>query len=112
MPGEPSWPGWTSSHRYRPTAHHEDPRSPRSSRRGLVYGATDDFSYNLAENGVHVHDLQATILQLLGVEHERLTYFHQGRYRLTDVHGKVVAPPLAGVLEQPGWRTRRWRRRT
>ena len=63
---------------------------------GLVYGATDDFSYNLAENGVHVHDLQATMLQLLGVDHERLTYFHQGRrFRLTDVHGKVVTPLLA-----------------
>jgi uncharacterized protein (DUF1501 family) len=63
---------------------------------GLVYGATDDFSYNLTENGVHVHDLQATMLQLLGVDHERLTYFHQGRrFRLTDVHGKVVTPLLA-----------------
>jgi hypothetical protein len=63
---------------------------------GLVYGSTDDFSYNLAENGVHVYDLQATMLRLLGVDHERLTYFYQGRrFRLTDVHGKVVTPLLA-----------------
>jgi hypothetical protein len=63
---------------------------------GLVYGSTDDFSYNLAENGVHVHDLHATMLQLLGVDHERLTYFYQGRrFRLTDVHGTVVTPLLA-----------------
>jgi hypothetical protein len=63
---------------------------------GLVYGATDDFSYNVVENGVHVHDFQATLLALLGVDHERLTYFHQGRrFRLTDVHGKVVKALLA-----------------
>ena len=60
-------------------------------RPGLVYGRTDDFGYNVAENGVHVHDLQATILHTLGVDHERLTFKHQGRrYRLTDVHGAVV----------------------
>lgn len=58
---------------------------------GLTYGATDDLGYNIVENPVHVHDLQATILHLLGVDHERLTYKHQGRrYRLTDVHGHVV----------------------
>jgi uncharacterized protein (DUF1501 family) len=58
---------------------------------GLTYGATDEFGYNVVEDGVHVHDLQATILHLLGIDHERLTYKHQGRYyRLTDVHGKVV----------------------
>ena len=61
---------------------------------GLRYGMTDDFCYNLVDKerfGVHVHDLNATILHLLGFDHERLTYFHQGRhYRLTDVHGKVV----------------------
>jgi hypothetical protein len=57
---------------------------------GTVYGATDEFGYNVAENGVHVHDLHATMLHLLGVDHERLTYFFQGRrFRLTDVHGKV-----------------------
>jgi hypothetical protein len=63
---------------------------------GVTYGATDDFGYNVTENPVHVHDLQATILHLMGVEHERLTYFYQGRhYRLTDVHGHVVKPILA-----------------
>ncbi|MEL7161206.1 MAG: DUF1501 domain-containing protein [Bacteroidota bacterium] len=63
---------------------------------GLVYGKTDDFSYNIAENGVHVHDLQATMLHLLGVNHEKFTFKHQGRrYRLTDVHGHVVKDLLA-----------------
>jgi hypothetical protein len=63
---------------------------------GLTYGATDDFSYNVTENPVHVHDFQATLLHLLGIDHERLTYFHQGRrFRLTDVHGKVVQALLA-----------------
>jgi hypothetical protein len=60
-------------------------------RPGTVYGKTDDFSYNIAENPVHVHDLQATVLHTLGIDHERLVYKHQGRrYRLTDVHGHVV----------------------
>ncbi len=63
---------------------------------GTVFGKTDDFSYNIAENGVHVHDFQATMLHLLGVDHERLTFKHQGRrYRLTDVHGKVVNDIIA-----------------
>jgi uncharacterized protein (DUF1501 family) len=63
---------------------------------GLVHGATDEFSYNVTEGGVHVHDFQATILHLLGVDHERLTYLHQGRrFRLTDVHGEVVRALLA-----------------
>ena len=63
---------------------------------GLVYGATDDFSYNVAEDGVHVHDFHATLLHLLGIDHERLTYLYQGRrFRLTDVHGKVVKALLA-----------------
>ncbi len=58
---------------------------------GFSYGASDDYSYNIAENGVHVHDFHATILHLLGIDHERLTYKYQGRYfRLTDVHGHVV----------------------
>jgi hypothetical protein len=62
---------------------------------GLVYGATDDFSYNITEGAVHVHDFHATLLHLLGIDHERLTYFYQGRrFRLTDVHGKVVTPLL------------------
>src|SRR6516225_6471307 len=58
---------------------------------GLTYGATDDFGYNVVKDGVHIHDLQATILHLLGIDHKRLTFKFQGRhYRLTDVHGKVV----------------------
>ncbi len=58
---------------------------------GTTYGATDDYGYNVAENGVHVHDVQATILNRLGIDHERLTYKFQGRYyRLTDVHGSLV----------------------
>jgi hypothetical protein len=58
---------------------------------GIRYGRTDEFSFNIAENPVHVHDLQATILHTLGIDHERLTYRFQGRqYRLTDVHGEVV----------------------
>lgn len=58
---------------------------------GMTYGATDDFSYNIVENPVHVHDLHATMLHLMGVDHERLTYRYQGRnFRLTDVHGELV----------------------
>jgi len=58
---------------------------------GIVYGETDEFSYNIVENPVHVHDLNATILHCLGIDHERLTYRFQGRdFRLTDVHGRVV----------------------
>ncbi len=58
---------------------------------GRTYGETDDFSYNIVENPVDVHDLHATSLHLLGVDHLRLTYKFQGRhYRLTDVHGRVV----------------------
>jgi hypothetical protein len=60
-------------------------------KRGFTYGATDDFSYNITENPVHVHDLHATMMQQLGIDHEKLTYKFQGRYyRLTDVHGHVV----------------------
>ncbi|MEZ5038895.1 MAG: DUF1501 domain-containing protein [Saprospiraceae bacterium] len=63
---------------------------------GLVYGKTDDFSYNIAADPVHVHDFQATLLHLLGIDHEKLTFKHQGRrYRLTDVHGQVVKDLLA-----------------
>jgi hypothetical protein len=63
---------------------------------GVTHGKTDDFSYNVVENGVHVHDLQATILHLLGIDHKRLTFKFQGRhYRLTDVHGDVVKDVLA-----------------
>ena len=63
---------------------------------GTVYGSTDDFGYNVAEDGVHVHDLHATMLHLLGIDHERLTHFFQGRrFRLTDVHGRIVKGLLA-----------------
>lgn len=63
---------------------------------GLVYGETDDFSYNITKGGIHVHDFHATMLRLLGVDHERLTYFMQGRrFRLTDVHGKVLKELIA-----------------
>jgi hypothetical protein len=58
---------------------------------GITHGQTDPFGYSVAADGVHVHDFHATILALLGIDHERLTYKHQGRYyRLTDVFGKVV----------------------
>jgi hypothetical protein len=60
-------------------------------KRGMVYGASDELGYNVAEKPVHVHDLHATILHLMGLDHERLTYRYSGRdFRLTDVHGKVV----------------------
>ncbi|MFY0689354.1 MAG: DUF1501 domain-containing protein [Cyclobacteriaceae bacterium] len=63
---------------------------------GVSYGATDEFGYNVTENGVHVHDFQATLMHLLGVDHEKLTYKYQGRrFRLTDVHGHVVKDILA-----------------
>jgi len=63
---------------------------------GLVYGATDDFCFNVVQNPVHVHDLNATILNRLGFDHTRLTYRFQGRdFRLTDVHGELVKGILA-----------------
>ncbi|AEL25912.1 DUF1501 domain-containing protein [Cyclobacterium marinum] len=65
-------------------------------KKGMVYGETDEFSYNVAKNPVHVHDFQATLLHLLGIDHEKLTFKHQGRrFRLTDVHGHVVNELLA-----------------
>ncbi|MBN8601766.1 MAG: DUF1501 domain-containing protein [Planctomycetes bacterium] len=63
---------------------------------GTVFGETCEFGYNIAADGIHIHDLQATMMHLLGIDHERLTYKFQGRrYRLTDVHGKVVNGLLA-----------------
>ena len=63
---------------------------------GTVYGETDEFGYNIARDPVHVHDFHATLMHLLGIEHERLTYKFQGRhFRLTDVHGKLVQGILA-----------------
>ena len=65
-------------------------------RSGVTYGATDELGFHITDKPVHVHDLQATILHLLGLDHERLTFTHQGRqFRLTDVHGKVVHDILA-----------------
>ena len=63
---------------------------------GVTHGTTDDYSYNLAEDPVSVHDLHATILHLMGVDHRKLTFKYQGRhFRLTDVHGEAVKPLLA-----------------
>jgi hypothetical protein len=65
-------------------------------RGGLAHGATDDFGFRAVEDKVHIHDLHATVLHLLGLDHERLTYRHAGRdYRLTDVHGHVVQKIIA-----------------
>jgi hypothetical protein len=65
-------------------------------RPGISYGETDDYSYNVVKDPVHIHDLNATILHLLGIDHTRLTYRFQGRdFRLTDVHGEVVRGLLA-----------------
>jgi hypothetical protein len=66
------------------------------TRPGTNHGETDDFSYNIVKDGVHIHDLNATILRCLGIDHKKLTYFFQGRdFRLTDVHGEVVDALLA-----------------
>jgi hypothetical protein len=63
---------------------------------GLTYGATDEFAFNAVDRPVHVHDFQATVLHLLGIDHTRFTYKFQGRnFRLTDVHGHVVKGILA-----------------
>tara|TARA_R110002096_G_scaffold242836_10_gene434711 strand:- start:6718 stop:8196 length:1479 start_codon:yes stop_codon:yes gene_type:complete len=65
-------------------------------RPGMTYGSTDEYCYNIVENPVHVHDLHATMLHQMGINHEKLTYRFQGRYfRLTDVHGHVVKDILA-----------------
>jgi hypothetical protein len=63
---------------------------------GHTYGETDDFSYNIVKDPVHIHDFNATMMHTLGIDHERLTYRFQGRdFRLTDVHGHVVKGILA-----------------
>jgi uncharacterized protein (DUF1501 family) len=65
-------------------------------RRGAVHGATDELGFVAVENRVHVHDLHATILHLMGLDHEKLTYRYSGRdFRLTDVHGRVVREIIA-----------------
>ncbi len=100
---------WIRPHDLLPGEADEDELRPRPSpalffgvdggrrvKSGIVYGETDEFSYNIVENPVRIHDLNATILHLLGVDHERLTYRFQGRdFRLTDVHGDVVREILA-----------------
>jgi Protein of unknown function (DUF1501) len=64
-------------------------------KKGITYGETDEFGYNITKDPVHIHDLQATIMHLMGIDHEQLTFKFQGRrYRLTDVAGKVVRPIL------------------
>ena len=63
---------------------------------GFTYGETDDFGYNIVKDPVHIHDLNATILHIMGIDHLKLTYRSQGRdFRLTDVHGNVVKGVLA-----------------
>jgi uncharacterized protein (DUF1501 family) len=65
-------------------------------KKGFTYGETDEFGYNVIQNPIHVHDFQATLMHILGVDHERLNYKFQGRrFRLTDVHGKVVKDVLS-----------------
>ena len=65
-------------------------------RGGMTYGATDEFGFKAVENPVHIHDLHATILYLMGIDHERLTYRYSGRdFRLTDVHGRVIHDIIA-----------------
>jgi hypothetical protein len=98
---------WTSEFGRTPTGQNGKGRdhSPRGFsawmagggvKGGQTYGATDDFGYAAVENKVHVHDLHATILHLLGFDHRLLTYFHGGRdMRLTDVAGQVVHPLIA-----------------
>jgi hypothetical protein len=65
-------------------------------KKGITFGATDDYCYNITENPVHVHDLNATIMHLMGVQHTKLIYRYQGRdFRLTDIHGELVKAVLA-----------------
>jgi arylsulfatase A-like enzyme len=63
---------------------------------GISYGESDDFAYNPAKDPVHVHDFQATLMHLMGIDHEKFTFKFQGRqFRLTDIHGHVVKGVLA-----------------
>ncbi len=74
----------------------ESHRAGGGIKAGASYGSTDEIGYKAVENPVHVHDLHATILHLLGFDHTRLTYRYAGRdFRLTDVHGNVVKAVLA-----------------
>ncbi len=64
-------------------------------KKGLTVGETDEYSYNIVRDPVHVHDLNATILHLLGIDHLKLTFRYQGRdFRLTDIHGSIVKSVL------------------
>lgn len=66
---------------------------------GVVHGTTDEWGWNITQDRVHIHDLHATMLHLLGLDHERLTYRYGGRdYRLTDVHGQVVKAIMKEAL--------------
>ena len=79
----------------RPLLHDVDGPAP-ASKPGTTWGETDDHCYNIVSGGVHIHDLNATVLHQLGIDHERLTYRYSGRdFRLTDVHGRVVEEILA-----------------
>jgi hypothetical protein len=72
-------------------------------RGGMVHGATDEYGWHAVQDKVHVHDLHATILYLLGFDHQRLTYRHAGRdYRLTDVYGQIVKEALSRPELVPG----------
>ena len=74
----------------------DDIRRGGGVKGGITHGATDELGYNAVDDVVHVHDLHATMLHLLGVEHKKLTFKFQGRdFRLTDVHGNVVQKILA-----------------
>ena len=65
-------------------------------KKGVTVGATDELGFHITEAPYHVFDMQATILHLLGLDHKRLTFLHQGReFRLTDVHGELITPILA-----------------
>ena len=65
-------------------------------KKGVTYGKTDEFGYNIVENPVHIHDFQATLMHLMGIDHEKFTFKFQGRrYRLTDVHGNLVKDILS-----------------
>src|SRR5262249_18800222 len=71
-------------------------------RGGITYGATDELGMNAIENRVHVHDLHATILHLLGIDHQKLTHRYSGRdFRLTDVYGRVVTDLMAKAFLAP-----------
>ena len=69
---------------------------PAAGSSGTIYGATDDFGFKAIDKPVHVHDLHATILHLMGIDHTKLTYRYSGRdFRLTDVSGKVIKDVIA-----------------